>query len=74
MLMPLLGVGFQVSLQFAVVETLKKAMKAQFANEEGKLSLPIIMACGAIASIPSALTVVIHHICRLLLTMPDLEF
>mgnify|MGYP003683610483 CR=1 FL=1 len=32
MLMPLLGVGVQVSLQFGVTETLKKVMRNHFAD------------------------------------------
>lgn len=53
--MPLLGVGAQVSLQFGVVETLKKMMLKRFADETGKLPIPYIVLCGSISGIPSGL-------------------
>ena len=51
--MPLIGVGFQVSLQFGMVETLKKIMKKKYGDENGNLATPYIMLSGLISGIPS---------------------
>lgn len=37
MAMPLIGVGFQVSVQFGFVETLKKYLKKKYADKDGNL-------------------------------------
>ena len=71
--MPLIGVGFQVSLQFGFVETLKKIMKNGFADEHGKLPLPYIMLSGCLSGIPSGLVVVLIFLLRHLLIMQDFE-
>lgn len=58
MLMPFLGVGAQVALQFGIVETLKKIMKKSYADSEGKLHWKYSFMCGTAAGLPSALVVV----------------
>jgi hypothetical protein len=59
MLMPLLGVGAQVSLQFGVVESLKKIIKTKFGDAEGNLHWKYSVLSGSLAGLPSALVVVI---------------
>jgi solute carrier family 25 carnitine/acylcarnitine transporter 20/29 len=58
MLMPLLGVGAQVSVQFGIVETLKKIFKNKFGDKEGNLHWKYSLLSGAIAGIPSAIVLV----------------
>ena len=65
MLFPLLGVGAQVSMQFGVVETLKKIMKTRYADADGNLNWIYSFYSGLICGLPSALIVVRMHPCRL---------
>jgi hypothetical protein len=58
MLMPLLGVGAQVALQFGVVESLKKIIKTKYADPDGNLHWKYSFLSGACAGLPSALVVV----------------
>ena len=58
MLMPLLGVGLQVSFQFGIVETLKKYFKLKYADKDGNLHWKYSFICGAMAGLPSAMIVV----------------
>lgn len=59
MFMPLIGVGAQVALQFGIVESLKKIVKASYADDQGNLHWKYSFLCGATAGLPSALVVVI---------------
>ncbi len=59
MLMPLLGVGAQVSVQFGFVETLKKLMKTKYADSEGNLHAKYSLISGVLTGIPSAIVLVI---------------
>lgn len=56
--MPLIGVGAQISVQFGIVETLKKIFKARYADSEGILHWKYSLLSGAIAGIPSAIVLV----------------
>jgi hypothetical protein len=56
--MPLLGVGLQVSVQFGIVETLKKIIKKKFGNPDGTLDSKYSFLSGAVAGIPSGLILV----------------
>lgn len=58
MLFPLLGVGAQVSVQFGFVESLKKIMKKQYADEKGNLHWRYSFYSGLICGLPSAIIVV----------------
>lgn len=58
MLMPLLGVGVQVSVQFGIVETLKKLLKKNYANPDGTLDPNYSFLCGGIAGIFSGIILV----------------
>ena len=58
MLFPLIGVGAQVSMQFGFVESLKKIMKAKYADEHGVLHPRYSFISGLLCGIPSALVVV----------------
>lgn len=58
MLMPLIGVGAQVSLQFGTVETLKKLVRTKFAEADGSLHWKYSALSGTLSGIPSALVVV----------------
>ncbi len=58
MLMPLLGVGAQVSLQFGTVESLKKIIKTKYSEADGSLHWKYSVLCGTLSGIPSALVVV----------------
>jgi hypothetical protein len=58
MLMPLLGVGAQVALQFGVVESLKKVIKTKYADSEGNLHWKYSFLSGSLVGLPSALVVV----------------
>ncbi len=58
MLFPLLGVGAQVSMQFGVVESLKKMMKTRFADADGNLNWIYSFYSGLFCGLPSALIVV----------------
>jgi hypothetical protein len=60
MLFPLIGVGAQVSLQFGIVETLKKIMKKRYADSQGNLHWKYSFISGLLSGIPSALVVVIY--------------
>ena len=73
MLFPLIGVGAQVSVQFGIVETLKKMMKARYADSQGVLAPQYTFLSGVIAGIPSAIIVVCLPPCRLLSTMRGLK-
>ena len=73
MLFPLIGVGAQVSVQFAIVETLKKMMKTRYADSRGVLAPQYSFLSGVIAGIPSALIVVTLTSHRLLSTMRGLK-
>ena len=64
MLMPLLGVGLQVSFQFGIVETLKKYFKSKYADPSGNLHWKYSFICGAIAGLPSAMIVVQNEVFR----------
>ena len=71
MLTNLLGVGPQVALQFATVETLKKWIKRTYEPNQDRLSLHFIALCGWAAGLGSALIVVaILIFCRHPLIMP----
>jgi len=59
MLFPLIGVGAQVSVQFGFVETLKKMMKVNYADEHGLLHWKFSFLSGFACGIPSALIVVL---------------
>ena len=74
MLMPFLGVGAQVALQFGIVETLKKIMKKKYADAEGNLHWRYSFMCGTAAGLPSALVVVIIISLRQSLTMQGSGF
>lgn len=71
MLFPLIGVGAQVSVQFGFVETLKKIMKKQFADENGQLHYKYSFLSGLLCGIPSAIVVVHLTLQRLLSTTQD---
>lgn len=58
MLMPLLGVGVQVSVQFGIVETLKKVLKQKYADKNGVLAAKYSYLCGGIAGIFSGIILV----------------
>lgn len=60
MLMPLLGVGLQVSVQFGIVETLKKIMKKNYGNPDGTLDARYTFLSGAVAGVFSGIIVVFH--------------
>jgi hypothetical protein len=74
MLMPLLGVGLQVSFQFAVVESLKKYFKSRYADPLGNLHWKYSFLCGAIAGLPSAMIVVTDILFRQHWITQDSEF
>ena len=59
MLMPLLGVGLQVSVQFGIVETLKKMVKKNYGNPDGTLDPIYSFLCGASAGVFSGIIVVL---------------
>ena len=59
MLMPLLGVGVQVSVQFGIVETMKKMLKKNYGNPDGTLDPNYTFLCGAVAGVFSGIIVVI---------------
>jgi len=59
MLFPLIGVGAQVSLQFGIVETLKKVMKKKYGDAQGNLHYTYSFICGLISGVASAIVVVI---------------
>ncbi len=59
MLMPLLGVGLQVSVQFGIVETLKKILKKNYARADGTLNPNYSFFCGSVAGIFSGIIVVL---------------
>jgi hypothetical protein len=61
MLMPLLGVGLQVSVQFGIVETLKKNLKKKYGNADGTLDASYSFLCGAAAGVFSGIIVVLYH-------------
>jgi hypothetical protein len=69
MLVNLLGVGPQISLQFGVVETLKKFIKKNYEPHAQRLSLPYVVLSGLAAAVPSALVVVYCPSYRLHLIM-----
>ncbi len=56
--MPLMGVGVQVSVQFAIVETLKKMFKKNYGNPDGTLDAKYTFLCGAVAGVFSGIIVV----------------
>lgn len=56
--MPLLGVGVQVSVQFGIVETLKKILKQKYADKNGVLDVKYSYLCGGIAGIFSGIILV----------------
>lgn len=56
--MPLLGVGVQVSVQFGIVETLKKILKQKYADKNGVLDPKYSFFCGGIAGIFSGIILV----------------
>jgi len=56
--MPLLGVGVQVSVQFGIVETLKKILKKNYANPDGTLDPNYSFLCGGFAGIFSGIILV----------------
>jgi hypothetical protein len=58
MLMPLLGVGVQVSVQFGIVETLKKILKKNYGNPDGTLNPNYSFLCGGVAGIFSGIILV----------------
>ena len=58
MLFPLIGVGAQVSVQFAFVESLKKMLKVNFADKDGRLHEKYSFIAGFFSGIPSAIIVV----------------
>ena len=60
MLFPLLGVGAQVSVQFAVVETLKKKWKKTHVGPNGILDPKYSFIAGLLSGIPSAI-IVVHY-------------
>lgn len=64
MLMPLLGVGAQVAVQFGVVETLKKIFRSRFAAADGSLHWKYSFVSGAMCGLPSAMVVVGEYIGR----------
>ena len=68
MLFPLIGVGAQVSVQFGMVESLKKIMKTNFADKDGKLAPKYSFVSGLITGVPSAIIVVNNPLFRLLST------
>lgn len=74
--MPLLGVGVQVSVQFGIVETLKKVLKQKYADKNGILAAKYSYFCGGIAGIFSGIILVtlLNYIFRHLWTMQDLEY
>jgi hypothetical protein len=76
MLMPLLGVGLQVSVQFGIVETLKKILKNKYGNPDGSLDPKYSFLCGGIAGIFSGiiLVIIIFYAFRHPWIMQDLEF
>lgn len=71
MLFPLIGVGAQVSVQFGIVETLKKIMKRSFADSKGNLHAQYSFLSGFICGLPSALIVVSLVLSRPLSITPD---
>jgi hypothetical protein len=58
MLFPLIGVGAQISIQFCIVESLKKIMKSTFADADGNLHWKYSFLSGFLGGVPSALIVV----------------
>jgi hypothetical protein len=58
MLFPLIGVGAQVSVQFGLVESLKKILKGNFADKNGNLAPHYSFFSGLVTGIPSAIIVV----------------
>lgn len=58
--MPLLGVGVQVSVQFGIVETLKKILKQRYADNKGNLAAKYSYFCGGVAGIFSGIILVIY--------------
>lgn len=60
MLMPLLGVGLQVSVQFGIVETLKKILKNKYSNPDGTLDPKYSFICGGVAGIFSGIILVFY--------------
>ena len=74
MLMPLIGVGAQVSLQFGTVETLKKIIKKNFAEPDGTLHWKYSVLSGALSGIPSAIVVVHIGLARQCWTTQDSEW
>ena len=73
MLFPLIGVGAQVSVQFGIVESLKKMMKAKYADKDGVLAPKYSFIAGLISGVPSAIVVVNLVSFRLLSITQDLE-
>jgi solute carrier family 25 carnitine/acylcarnitine transporter 20/29 len=65
MLMPLLGVGVQVSVQFGIVETMKKMLKKNYGNPDGTLDPNYTFLSGAVAGVFSGIIVVILYSFRL---------
>ena len=73
--MPLLGVGIQVSVQFGIVETLKKMLKKNYGNPDGTLDSSYSFLCGAAAGVFSGIIVVSYFLyLRLHWTMQGSEF
>ena len=64
MLMPLLGIGAEVALQFGMVETFKKMLKKDFADADGNLHFKYSFVCGTAVGFPSALIVVFDSVFR----------
>lgn len=60
--MPLLGVGVQVSVQFGIVETLKKILKKNYGNRDGTLNPSYSFLCGGFAGIFSGIIVVYFYL------------
>jgi len=58
MLFPLIGVGAQVSVQFGLVETMKKILKNNFADKNGNLAPHFSFLSGFVTGLPSAIIVV----------------
>lgn len=58
MLFPFIGVGAQVSVQFGLVETMKKTLRRNFADKNGNLGPEFSFLSGFVTGIPSAIIVV----------------
>jgi hypothetical protein len=56
-----LGVGVQVSVQFGIVETLKKILKKNYGNPDGTLNPNYSFLCGAVAGVFSGFIVVTYY-------------